>query len=451
MTVAKYSHIKILYVFILLTLSCEKIPQVEASDLSWEEVQSKLDEEGLRSEQRFRHPSMSEETYQGAINAVKKAYQLTDITFSPLLPIAYNQGTYKPNSTYKGMIYSSVKEIGTYVGSNVSFHTFMTAIHNPRSRIYTDRLDEPPYKGTNCCAYYGTVCSELVSYALGICYWSSDFVASDLMEELDYSNLDGFHIADVLWRSGHVAMITNVIRDQDDAVVSIEISEAVKSGSKRYTVSRSSFQTAYSRNFKKILRYKDLAKNLSYTPVSEFVPVFDETGIPFVYNDDICVDKGDQSCYFTGEEVVLNILSSGDIVEIYKEGVLQSSIDVITDDIHLTDLDYGVYQARLVKGEKYSEFTSWIMVDCSIGSSKGESRVYFNSHNSRPFSFSFCSESGGRTYPYTQILCREFTEDEVSQGYISIPLNKVKSDRPYFKITFATDFGRISTKPIKWI
>ena len=451
MTLSKYSHIKILYVFILLTLSCEKIPQLEASDLSWEEVQSKLEEDGLRSEQRFRHPSMSEETYQGAINAVKKAYQLTDITFSPLLPIAYNQGTYKPNSTYKGMIYSSVKEIGTYVGSNVSFHTFMTAIHNPRSKIYTDRVDEPPYNGTNCRSYYGTVCSEMVSYALGICYWSSDFVASDLMEELDYSNLDGFHIADVLWRSGHVAMITNVIRDQDDAVVSIEISEAVKSGSKRYTVSRSSFQTAYSRNFKKVLRYKDLEKNLSYTPVSEFVPVFDETGIPFVYNDDICVDKGDQSCYITGEDVVLNILSSGDIVEIYKDGVLQSSIDVITDDIHLTDLDYGVYQARLVKGEKYSEFTSWIMVDCSIDSSKGESRVYFNSQNSRPFSFSFCSESGGRTYPYTQILCREFTEDEVSQGYINIPLNKVKSDRPYFRITFATDFGRISTKPIKWI
>ena len=450
---AKYSHIKILYVFILLTLSCEKIPQVEASDLSWGELQSKLEEDGLRSEQRFRHPSMSEETYQGAINAVKKAYQLTDITFSPLLPIAYNQGTYKPNSTYKGMIYSSVKEIGTYVGSNVSFHTFMTAIHNPRSRIYTDRIDEPPYNGTNCRAYYGTVCSGLVSYALGLIpvYASFDFVDSSEMEELDYSDFDGFHIADVLWRSGHVAMISNVVRDADGKTVSIEISEAVRSGCRRYSVSRSSFQTAYSRNFKKILRYKDLAKNLSYTPVSEFVPVFDETGIPFVYNDDICVDKGDQSCYFTGEEVVLNILSSGDIVEIYKDGVLQSSIDVITDDIHLTDLDYGVYQARLVKGEKYSEFTSWIMVDCSISSSKGESRVYFNSQNSRPFSFSFCSESGGRTYPYTQILCREFTEDEVSQGYISIPLNKVKSDRPFFRITFATDFGRISTKPIKWI
>ena len=164
----KYSHIKILYVFILLALSCEKIPQIEASDLSWEEVQSRLEEDGLRSEQRYRHPSMSEETYQGAINAVKKAYQLTDIIFSPLLPIAYNQGTYKPNSTYKGMIYSSVKEIGTYVGSNVSFHTFMTAIHNPRSRIYTDRIDEPPYNGTNCRSYYGTVCSGLVSYALGL-------------------------------------------------------------------------------------------------------------------------------------------------------------------------------------------------------------------------------------------------------------------------------------------
>ena len=44
----------------------------------------------------------------------------------------------------------------------------MTAIHNPRSKIYTEKLDQSPYHGYNCKAYYGTVCSGLVSYALGI-------------------------------------------------------------------------------------------------------------------------------------------------------------------------------------------------------------------------------------------------------------------------------------------
>ena len=102
----KSAHNRFIFVLFLFALSCEKIPLVEAdaSNLTWVEEQAKIEEDGLRSEQRFRHPSMSEEQYQGAINAVKKAYQLTNITFTPLNPIAYNTGTYQPNTSYKGMI-----------------------------------------------------------------------------------------------------------------------------------------------------------------------------------------------------------------------------------------------------------------------------------------------------------------------------------------------------------
>jgi len=449
----KSAHIRAVFVIFLLALSCEKIPLVEAdaSNLTWEEEQVQLEENGLRSEQRFRHPSMSEEEYLGALNAVKKAYQLTDITFTPIQPIAFNKGVYQPNTTYKGMIYSSVKETGTYVGSNVSFYTFMTAIHNPRSKIYTDRIDKSPYHGVNCRAYYGTVCSGLVSYALGLSYISSDFAVSDEMDEQDISNPDGFHIADVLWRSTHVAIVTDVVRDQDDRTVSIEISEAIESGCRKYTIPRSSFERRIASSYEKVLRYKHLEWNLDYSSVPEFVPVFDEVGVPFTYNDDICVNKGDRSCFFVGDEVILNILSSGDFVEIYKDGVFLSSIDVDTEDIHLPDLEYGLYQARLFNGDDYSEFTSWVMIDCSIESSKNEMKVYFRSSNSRPVSIFFCDISGSRKSPFTEVLGRDFTDEEISLGCINIPQDRVKSNRKYFKITFETDFGRLSTLPIKWL
>ena len=440
---------------LLFALSCEKIPLIEASDQSsdytWIEEKVRLEEEGLRSEQRFRHPSISEEAYQGAINAVKKAYQLTDITFTPLLSIAYNVGIYQPDTPYKGMIYSSVKETGTYVGSNVSFHTFMTAIHNPRSRIYTDRVDVSPYHGKNCRSYYGTVCSDLVSYALGVNYGSYDFVASDEMEELDYSDVEGLHIADVLWRSGHVALITDVVRNQNDSIVSIEVSEALQNGCKKRFVSRSVFESRIAPSFKKVFRYKCLNENVDYEPVAEFVPVFDEAEIPFEYNDDICVDKGDQSCYFVGEEVVLNILSPGEVLEIYKDGMFLSTISIESGDVRLTDLDYGLYQARVIQSDGYSGFTSWIMVDCTIEASKNEMTISFSSENSRPVSISFCDQSGSRKYPFTDILCRSFTEEEISFGSIWVPQDKFKSDRQFFKITFETEFGKISTTPIKWL
>lgn len=428
------------------------MPLIGASGLSWEIEQDKLVEDGLRSEQRFRPLSMSEEAYQGAINAVKKAYQLTDISFTPLLPIANNQGTYLANQSYAGMIYSSVKEIGTYVGSNVSFHTFLTAIHNPKSRIYTDRIDESPYHGTNCRSYYGTVCSGMVSYALGLIpiYASYDFVASEEMEEQDYSNLDGFHIADVLWRSGHVAMITDVVRDEKDSVVTIEIAEAIRSGCRRYSVSRDEFHSLHSRNFQKILRYNYLDRNISYTSVPEIVPVFDEIGIPFSYNDDICVDKGDRSCYFAGEDVVLNVFTSGDAVEIYKDGAFHSVINNVTEDIRLTDLEYGLYQARVVKGDKYSDYTTWLTVDYKVIPSGSEMKLYFSSNNSVPLVISFCNKSGGRSYSVSETICRKFTEEEIANGCMVVSPEKIKKNQPFFKITFATEFGNISTTPIEW-
>ena len=58
---------------------------------------------------------------QGKLNAIKKAYQMTEFTFTPVADIWNNIDFYYPNVEYKGLIYSSVKEIGTYIGTNVSF------------------------------------------------------------------------------------------------------------------------------------------------------------------------------------------------------------------------------------------------------------------------------------------------------------------------------------------
>ena len=439
----------------LFALSCEKIQLVEAdaSNLTGANKQLLLEKEGIRSEQQYRHPSLSEEAYQGAINAVKKTYQLTDIAFTPLKPIVNNIGTYLADSTYTGMIYSSVKEIGTYVGSNVSFHTFMTAIHNPRSKIYTDWINRKPYHGTNCRAYYGTVCSGLVSYALGIMpiLGSYDFPVFDEMEELDITDTDVFHLADVLWRKGHVAIISDVIRDSEDRVVLLEVSESRPNGCQKYTIERRSIPAMIGNRYKKVLRYKHLENNTAYTSASEFVSVLEESPESFFYNDDICVDKGDRSCYFVGETVTLNLLSSGDSVQVYKDGVLYSSIPVEEEeDIRIPDLNLGMYQARIFQGERDSDYTTWMMVDKTVIPSVSEMRIFFESENSTPVSLFFCSKSGGRSFTVDETICRRFTEEEIANGYISIPPERMKEDRPYFTITFATEFGNIATPPIEW-
>jgi hypothetical protein len=389
----------------------------------------------------------------GALNAVKKAYQLTEVTFTPLSAIEANSRVYSEGGKYKGMIYSSVKEIGTYVGPNVSFHTFMTAIHNPRSKIYTERLNALPYHGTNCKAYYGTVCSILVSYALGIFYGSFDFPASELMEEVDCSNIDNVHVADVLWTSGHVALITNVLRNSEGHVKEIEICEAVQSGCRRYAVTSAKYSSLMSKSFKSIYRYKELYKNVDYTPAPEFVPVLDEVKAPFAYNDDLCPDKGDKTCYLEGENVVVYILQDYDFLLVLKDNEPYQQIDATTNkDVVLENLPYGDYKAAICKSQNkgMSDYVHWKVVNIELEPDRANSRLYFKSANAIPFHVHFASVSGQRKYPYTTLYSHSVTDEEKAQGYLEIPQELTKKGFPYVHFNFSTEYGKIEGKPLNW-
>ena len=387
----------------------------------------------------------------GALNAVKKAYQMTDLSFTPVGTIEANSRTYEKDKKYKGLIYSSVKEIGSYVGSNVSFHTFMTAIHNPRSKIYTERINEFPYHGTNCKAYYGTVCSGLVSYALGLDYGSYDFPVSELMEEVDFTNLDSLRIADVLWKSGHVAIITDTIWDKYKHISEIEISESVQSGCKRYYKSREAFENLMTSSFKSIYRYKELYKNTEYIAVPQFVAVTEETPTDFVYNNDLCVDKGDKSCYLEGEEVIVNIMQDYLYLEVYRGNDLYTVVSSTDKDVNFHNLPYGDYKARLCYGNdnSFSDYTYWKVVNIDLNVDRSHGRIYFNSANATPDKMFFASLSGGRL-PQTQLFFRTLDNNDISRGYIEIPDGMTNSKYPFVYFYFSTDYGKIKNRPINW-
>ncbi len=389
----------------------------------------------------------------GTMNAVKKAYQMTDIVYTPENAIEANSRTYQKGTTYSGLIYSSVKELGTYVGPNVSFHTFMTAIHNPRSKIYTDRLDKPPYHGTNCRAYYGTVCSGLVSYALGVSYGSYDFPVSDVFVEVDHNIIDSIRVADVLWKSGHVALITDVSKDDEGHVIDVEICEAVQNGCKRYTLTNEKFIALMKNTFKRIYRYIELYKNVNYTPAPEFVAVLDEIPIPFTYNDYLCADKGDKACYLENEDVTINIFHDYDYLEVYKDDELYSRISSTgTQDIFLQDLPYGDYKASICYGSEHkkSDYTYWKVVNIELTPDRVNGRLYFKSVNAIPYKMNFSNLSGSRKYPFTQLYSHQLTDEERACGYMIIPQELTKNKYPYIHFSVSTEYGTIEHKPLNW-
>ena len=396
----------------------------------------------------------------GAINAMKKAHQMTDI---PIVPVgtlhANKRKTYKAGEQYKGVIYSSAKETNTFVGPDVSIYTFMTALHNPRSVLYTERLDQPPYHGANCIAYYGTVCSGLINYALGfkITQRSADILVEDYFELIDDQSARGLQLADLVCRNGHPALVTGIERDKKGQINKIEVCASHRSGCKRrYYNSEEEFNKWLKKDNIQIYRYRDLYKNTSYTPFSEFVAVEGEELKTFKYNDDICANKGDKACYSTGEDVVLNVFGKGDRIEIYKDSKLYKEVPIHSNDTNvvLKSYPYGSYQARLVKGKAKSEYTKWIIVDTNVRIDKKEGRIYFSSQNAKPVYYEFCNIGGGRPTNKKRVYAAEFDEEAIRLGYVEVdapaPPSKGKKGWPYVKVHFECDYGMCINKPINW-
>ena len=349
---------------------------------------------------------------------------------------SHKRETYFTKNTYQGLIYSSVKEIETYVGSNVSFHTFMTAINNPHSKIYTVRIDQSPYHGVNCKAYYGTVCSAFVS-------------ASKKFRKLTTYHPDSIQVGDVLYKKDHVALITGLAKDESGHVKALEISEATQHGCVRNSITSLEFEDLMNTKYLSVHRYLQIDNNLDYQPLTEFVPVMGEQATPFVYNDDICVDKGDKSCYLEGEEVVVNIMHSVDKLEIYKDNSLYQEMDINDNlDISLKDLPYGDYKARVSWGDIYSDYTYWKVVNVKTKLDRVNSIVYFSSANAIPYFIRGASITGSKGD--SNILSHSLTDQERMQGYVNIPQDSLSEKYCYLHVTYKTDYGNIIDKPKKW-
>lgn len=392
----------------------------------------------------------------GAQNAVKKAHQMTDLEFVSYDTLKANsKKTYLPNKHYKGLIYSFPQETNTFVGLDVSFHTFMTALHNPRSVVYTEHLNKYPYHGKRIGSYYGTVCSGFVSYALGFKTYQTtyDIAEHDFMTLVDDQSARGIQLADVLWQKGHVALITGIRRDKSNGeIVWIEISEAWRSGCRRRVVEgESAFNKMLLDGKWKIYRYKDLEKN-GYKPWTEFVAVEGEQSTPFQYNEVICPNKGDKSCYVIGENVVLNLAEGYRKVEIYKNSKLYKRLRIGNDlDVILRDLPYGDYQARVIKWWHKSDFAYWKVLDARVTTNEEEGIVTFHSDNATPVYLEFCTISGSRPIWAWYVL----TEKDLSKGYVKVSPHvsnrlKKKTTKMYAKVHFECDYGRVVNKPVLW-
>ena len=175
---------------------------------------------------------------QGVKNAVARAYQLTDVEWTPVADMPgvkkidgeFTVITFEAGETYRGIPYSGTTVTDTYVGLNVSLESFLTAVENKDSMLYTENLFSTNDKAAT---YFGTVCSKLVQYALDIpgSYNSQSMKkvpnVTTIAEPGKYTANDIKPGDIVVDATVHTTMCSDILYDMDGNVAYIEISEAV--------------------------------------------------------------------------------------------------------------------------------------------------------------------------------------------------------------------------------
>ena len=175
---------------------------------------------------------------QGVQNAIDRAYSLTDVEWTPLANVPgvkkingeFTVVPFEAGKTYRGIPYSGVTANDCYVGLNVSLESFMTALENENSVLYTENLFSTNPKSAT---YFGTVCSKFVQYALDVpgSYNTNNVANIPGMETIALPGkytVDQIKLGDVvLHTQNHTTICTDILYDADGNVAFIEISEAV--------------------------------------------------------------------------------------------------------------------------------------------------------------------------------------------------------------------------------
>ena len=286
-------------------------------------------------------------------NVAIKANQMLNIKWVPKNNILHQKGSgfFLKDTVVTGLPYSSVKEHNKFIGQDVSIYTFMTAVNNPYSLLYTERVRKAgangvnvsawwtaseKYHGVNCGAYYGVVCSALTGYATGqVVHEETGFnkwVSENRFRLIKINNqsADGLRIGDILWTKGHNRLVYKLKRNSETGQVTrVQMCEARGNCVRPYFpdedyrndgIRASDFNNLLFANAPRgkekgiVYRNIELYKNLDF----EKGPIFNEDGSlktwdaehnvyeGLTYNNNICTFAGDKVTFRAGEFVVLN-------------------------------------------------------------------------------------------------------------------------------------------------
>lgn len=301
---------------------------------------------------KFLTNDAEQNTDPGVANLLARARQISSIQYriTSGLPVQTTKGYIPPieedgsQTVLSGLPYSSARSNDKILNINVTTYTFLTALYNPRSVLYTRYLES-----SNAETFYGTVCSAFTDYAHGF-RWNlpTQFLNSDRFSSAYYKKpIEEAVIGDVIINSNHMILISNIYRNHSGDIVMVEYTHAIPP----LVISTTA---VYSRFLKKVadegyecFGYRGVSA-IPYERNPYVVAKEGETVEPIAYPDIMC-EFGDKAVLMGGGSTAAGFERQVTVNVLNTEGY--SSIQIYRDSVHpidyeRTDRDYVLLETR---------------------------------------------------------------------------------------------------------
>ncbi len=250
--------------------------------------------------------------------AVEYARIMSGVKWTPVAGGMPKRGGYfEEGKEYSGVPYSSVKSVGRYIGFDIFLKTFLAAVENPHSVLYTENL-YGEVKNAEC--YYGKVCSSYTSYALqcGIWYVSRLHGPShrDGVTKVEIQSAQSASTGDVIFTppaskngGSHIEIVTEVTRGSDGKVTHVRVEESRPQTTSNTNRSEEKFNSHISSRGRELYRITDLDAWRGGNKAESFLfPNYDEDSAEPQINRVLLLDRGDWVPYYKNQAVKINIM-----------------------------------------------------------------------------------------------------------------------------------------------
>lgn len=370
--------------------------------------------------------------------------ELTEVEVMPTASYPLTNGDASiPSTPFIGIPYSAATKTEGYVGTDISLYTYLSAVKNPNSVIYTEKFENYLAR-----CYYGTDCAGTFWAGMSVHDTLTTLVmqTSDTLEEV--GDLALLQVGDALLKNGHCECVCYVEKDEHDRIVFIGVNDAWTPYMRRTWYWWDELVSHVQTGGHRLLRYKKLYDS-DGSPFN--YPFPGDPGTEFVFPK-IMPKLGDKVAIKAGTDVVIHVLDTTGFsnISVYKNGTQIATTSTVAG-FTMEDIAVGKYEVRMT-GSAGTESCFFHVGDISMAVS-GNTATFSASGGFTPYMISAykkdsVNSSGWATDFTGKKVVHFITPEEISAGTADITdlVTYATQNQGYLKIKGYDDFGTIFEK-----